>query len=83
MTKGRHYDSRVGDYVIVHLGLNASSSDHNCRRVIDGGNYGSNLSIIIIVFWLIIPMLYCANVTQMCRKQYKKWGKKSDFLYCE
>ena len=31
-------DSRVRDHVIVHLGLNASSSAHNCRCVVDGSN---------------------------------------------
>ena len=34
MTKGRPYDSRVRDHVIVHLGLNVSSSAHNCGCVI-------------------------------------------------
>ena len=38
MTKGRLYDSRLRDHVIVHLGLNVSSSGHNCGCVVDGGN---------------------------------------------
>ena len=29
VTKGRLYDSRVSDHVIVHLGLNVSSCTHN------------------------------------------------------
>ena len=37
-TKGRLYESRVRDHVIVHLGLNVSSSAHNCGCVVDGGN---------------------------------------------
>ena len=37
-TKGRFYDSRVRDRVIVHLGLNVSSSAHNCGYMVDGGN---------------------------------------------
>ena len=37
-TKGRLYDSRVRDHVFVHLGLNVSSSAHNCGCVVDGGN---------------------------------------------
>ena len=36
--KGRLYDSRVRDHVIVHLGLNVSSSTHNCGCVVNGGN---------------------------------------------
>ena len=38
VTKGRLYDSRVRDHVIVHLGLNVNSSAHNCGCVDDGGN---------------------------------------------
>ena len=40
MTKGRLYvyDSRVRDHVIVPLGLNVSSSAHNCGCVVDGSN---------------------------------------------
>ena len=37
-TKGRHCNSRVSDHAIVHLGLNVSSSAHDCGGVIDGGN---------------------------------------------
>ena len=36
--KGKLYDSRVSDHVIVHLVLNVSSSAHNCGCVVDGGN---------------------------------------------
>ena len=38
VTNGRLCDSRVRDCVIVHLGLNVSSSTHDCGCVIDGGN---------------------------------------------
>ena len=38
VTKGRLYDSRVRDHVIVHLGLYVSSSAHNCECVVNGGN---------------------------------------------
>ena len=38
VTKGRPYDSRVSDHIIVHLGLNVSSSAHNCGCMVDGGN---------------------------------------------
>ena len=38
VTKGKLYDSQDSDYAIVHLGLNVSSSAHNCGCVVDGGN---------------------------------------------
>ena len=38
VTKGKLYDSRVRDHVIVHLGLNVSSSAHNCGCAVDGSN---------------------------------------------
>ena len=38
VTKGRLYDSRVRDRVIVQLRLNVSSSTNNCGCVVDGGN---------------------------------------------
>ena len=38
VTKAKPYDSRVSYHAIVHLGLNVSSSAHNCGCVVDGGN---------------------------------------------
>ena len=38
VTKGKPYGSQVSDHAIVHLGLNLSSSAHNCGCVVDGGN---------------------------------------------
>ena len=38
VTKRRLYDSQVRDHVIMHLGLNVSSSAHNCGCVVNGGN---------------------------------------------
>ena len=38
VTKGRLYGSRVRDHLVVYLGLNVSSSAHNCGYVVDGGN---------------------------------------------
>ena len=38
VTKGKLYGSRDSDHAIVHLGLNVSSSAHNCECVVDGGN---------------------------------------------
>ena len=38
VTKGKLYGSQDSDHVIVHLGLNVSSSAHNCGCVVDGGN---------------------------------------------
>ena len=35
--KGGLYESRVRDHV-VYLGVNVSSSAHNCGSVVDGGN---------------------------------------------
>ena len=37
VTKGKLYDSRVRDQVIVHLGLNVSSSAHNCGCMVNDG----------------------------------------------
>ena len=37
VTKGKLYGSRDSDHAIVHLGLNVSSSAHNCGCVVDGG----------------------------------------------
>ena len=36
--KSRPYKSWDRDHVFVHLGLNVSSSVHNCVCVVDGGN---------------------------------------------
>ena len=33
-----YYGSQDSDHAIVHLGLNVSSSAHNCGCVVDGGN---------------------------------------------
>ena len=38
VTKGKLYGSRDSDHAIVHLGLNVSSSAHNCGCVVVGGN---------------------------------------------
>ena len=38
VTKDKPYGSRDSDHTIVHLGLNVSSSAHNCGCVVDGGN---------------------------------------------
>ena len=38
VTKGKLYGSWVNDHAIVHLGLNVSSSAHNCGCVVDGGD---------------------------------------------
>ena len=38
VTKGKLYGSQDSDHAIVHLGLNVSSSAHNCGCVVDGGN---------------------------------------------
>ena len=38
VTKCRLCDSQVRDRVIVHFGLNVSSSAHDCGCVVNGGN---------------------------------------------
>ena len=38
VTKGKLYGSRDSNHVIVHSGLNVSSSAHNCGCVVDGVN---------------------------------------------
>ena len=38
LTKGKLYGSQDSDHDIVHLGLNVSSSTHNCVCVVDGDN---------------------------------------------
>ena len=38
VTKGKLYGSRDSDHAIVPLGLNVSSSAHNCGCVVDGSN---------------------------------------------
>ena len=38
MTMGRPYDSWVRYSIIVHIGLNVSSSAHNCGCVVTDGN---------------------------------------------
>ena len=62
VTKGKLYGSRVSDHATVHLGLNVSSSAHNCGCVVDG----SDLSIIIIIIrWLCKNMSIIINSTKM------------------
>ena len=38
VTTGKLYDSQVRDHVIVHLGLNVSSSTHTCGCMVNGIN---------------------------------------------
>ena len=49
VTKGKLYGSRGSDQAIVHLGLNVSSSAHNCGCMVDGGNTMAAMSNIIIL----------------------------------
>ena len=49
MTKGRLYDSWVRDHVIVHSGVNVSSSAHDGGCLVNGGKaMAAILSSIII-----------------------------------
>ena len=45
VTKSKLYDSRSRDHVVVHLGLNVSTSAHNCGCVVDGGSATAAMSI--------------------------------------
>ena len=47
MTKGKLYGSWDNDHAIVHLGLNGSSSTHNCGCVVDGGNAMAAISVLL------------------------------------
>ena len=48
VTKGRLYDSQVRYHVIVHLGLNVSSSAHNyCECVVDGSNAMAAIGVLL------------------------------------
>ena len=53
VTKGRLYDSRVRDHVIVHLGLNVSSSAHNCGCVVNGGNTMAAILVLLLIYIII------------------------------
>ena len=48
--KGKALSLLGQSHVFVQLGVNVSSSTHNCGCMVDGGkSYGSNLSIIFNV----------------------------------
>ena len=47
--------TRVRDRIIVHLGLNVSSSAHNCGCMVDGGNTMAAISVLL---------LYCKTCQQ-------------------
>ena len=48
MTKGKLYGSQNSDHAIVHLGLNVSSSTHNCGCVVGGGNAMAAISVLLL-----------------------------------
>ena len=50
VTKGRLYDSRVRDHVIVHLGLNVSSSSHNCGCMVNGDNTMAAIEYLLLLY---------------------------------
>ena len=70
MTKGRLYDSRVRDHVIVHLGLNISSSAHNCGCVVDGGN--ASIIININSTFIFMHAFYAIMTDTFLMKLYAK-----------
>ena len=58
VTEVKLYDSWVRDHVIVRLGLNVSSSAHNCGCVSDGGDAMAAILVLIILLYLILPKNY-------------------------
>ena len=55
--KGRLCDSQVRDCVIVHLGLNVSSSVHDCWCVIDGDNAMAAIGVLLLLLLLLLLFL--------------------------
>ena len=60
MAKGKLYGSRDSDHALVHLGLNVSSSAHNCGCVVDGGNAMAAIGVLLLLL-LIFSELYIYN----------------------
>ena len=48
VTKDKLYGSRVSNHAIVHLGINVSSSAHNCGCVVDGGNAMAAILVLLL-----------------------------------
>ena len=57
MTKGKLYGSRDSDHAIVHLGLNVSSSAHNCGCVVDGSNAMAAILVLLLLLLLLLLSL--------------------------
>ena len=53
VTKGKLYGSWDSDHAIVHLGLNVSSSAHNCGCVIDGSTSNAMAAILVLLLLLL------------------------------
>ena len=53
VTKGKLYDSRVRNHIIVHLGLNVSSFTHSCGCVVDGGNVMTAILLLLLLLLLL------------------------------
>ena len=54
VTKGKLYGSQDSDHAIVHLGLNVSSSAHNCGCVVDGGNAMTAIWVLLLLLLLLL-----------------------------
>ena len=54
VSKGKLYGSRDSDHAIVHLGLNVSSSAHNCGCVVDGGNAMAEIRVLLLLLLLLL-----------------------------
>ena len=62
MTKGKLYGSRDSDHAIVHLGLNVSSSAHNCGCMVDGGNAMAAICVLLLVFFILLYIFFSNNL---------------------
>ena len=73
VTKGKLYGSRQSrdsDHSIVHLGLNVSSSAHNCGCVVDGGNAMAAISVLLL--FILTGIQTVALFQKECIQQHKK-----------
>ena len=58
MTKAKPYGSQDSDHAILHLGLNVSSSAHNCGGVVDGGLHTMSAILLLLLSLLLLLLNY-------------------------
>ena len=71
MTKGKLYGSQDSDHAIVHLGLNVSSSAHNCGCVVDGGNAMAAIWVLLLFNIILEIIIIYTNYTLEIDYYYK------------